>query len=62
MKVSAITVRRLLNRLPPPRRASLQDIGHAAAMLARAESGSADPDGATRALLDDLARWMEAAR
>lgn len=61
MKASRLTVQRLLNRLPSPARAQLQDIGHAAAMLAR---GRHTPQPHTADLaerLDRLDHWLDAA-
>lgn len=58
MIASRLTVRRLLNRLPEPQRASLQDIAHAAAMSARASHAHAAPDAVLSSNLAELAAWQ----
>lgn len=61
MKASRLTVQRLLNRLPSPARAQLQDLGHAAAMVAR---GRLAPQPHTADLAERLAgleAWIDTA-
>lgn len=61
MKVSPVNLARLLTRLPVPRRASLQDLGHAAAMLARAGRTYGPHPAVLAERLVQLADWLDAA-
>jgi len=58
---SRLTVRRLLNRLPSPRRANLQDVGHAAALLARARLATQPHEPALADRLAELEAWIHTA-
>lgn len=61
MIASRRTVQRLLNRLPAPRRASLQDVGHAAALLARARLAPQPHEPELAERLATLEAWMHTA-
>ena len=61
MIASRVTVQRLLNRLPAPRHATLADLGHAAAMLARAGLATQPHEPALAERLAELQAWIDAA-
>lgn len=61
MKASALTLLRLLNRLPEPRKASLEHLAHAAAMLARAAHTEGPHDDHLTERLERLQAWLDTA-
>jgi len=54
------TVARMLNRLPTPRRATLADLGHAAALLARGQLAPQPHTVELAARLAELEAWLTA--